>query len=193
MRDRAASTAQFRRASDGLAPLLCEAALKTMAATAGDDAGDYGDSGASPDGVDGADVTLVPIIRAALALLPAFTTALPASPVGFLGIARDEETAIPSLYYENLPANPTRRALILDPMLGTAGSARLAVERLTAIGFAPSEIYFAGVLAAPIGVERLATVIPRRNIILAAIDDGLDAHNFIVPGLGDYGDRYFGA
>ena len=179
MRDRSASTAKFRRASDALAPLLCEATIEAMGEVAGN-------SGAADD------VTLVPVLRAGLALLPAFTTALPSAPVGFLGIARDEETALPSLYYENLPEEPTRRALILDPMLGTAGSSRLAVKRLIVAGFAPENIYFTGVLAAPVGVERLSTVIPRWNITLAAIDDGLDTQNFIVPGLGDYGDRYFG-
>lgn len=179
MRDRSASTAKFRRASDALAPLLCEATIEAMGEIAGD-------SGAADD------VTLVPVLRAALALLPAFTTALPAAPVGFLGVARDEETALPSLYYENLPEEPTRRALILDPMLGTAGSSRLVVKRLIVAGFAPENIYFTGVLAAPVGVERLSAVIPRWNITLAAIDDGLDSQNFIVPGLGDYGDRYFG-
>ena len=176
MRDRTASTSEFRRASDALAPSLCAAALDAM-------------GGAESDSDDAA---LIPILRAGLALLPAFTTALPAAPVGFLGIARDEETAIPSLYYENLPANPPRRALILDPMLGTAGSARMAVERLASAGLSPENIYFAGVLAAPVGVERLSSAIPRENIALAAIDEGLDARNFIVPGLGDYGDRYFG-
>ena len=183
MRDRSASTAKFRRASDALAPMLCEATIEAMGEAMGEVAGD---SGAADD------VTLVPLLRAALALLPAFTTALPAAPVGFLGVARDEETAAPSLYYENLPEEPTRRALILDPMLGTAGSSRLAVERLIVAGFAPENIYFTGVLAAPVGVERLSAVIPRWNITLAAIDDGLDTQNFIVPGLGDYGDRYFG-
>ncbi len=183
MRDRSASTAKFRRASDALAPLLCEATIEAMGEAMGEVAGD---SGAADD------VTLVPVLRAALALLPAFTTALPAAPVGFLGVARDEETALPSLYYENLPEEPTRRALMLDPMLGTAGSSRLVVERLIVAGFAPENIYFTGVLAAPVGVERLSAVIPRWNITLAAIDDGLDTQNFIVPGLGDYGDRYFG-
>lgn len=182
MRDRSASTAKFRRASDALAPLLCEDTIEAMGEAMGEAAGD-----SAAD-----DVTLVPVLRAALALLPAFTTALPSAPVGFLGVARDEETALPSLYYENLPEEPTRRALILDPMLGTAGSSRLAVERLIVAGFAPESIYFTGVLAAPVGVERLSAVIPRRNITLAAIDDGLDTQNFIVPGLGDYGDRYFG-
>ena len=183
MRDRSASTAKFRRASDALAPLLCEATIEAM----GEAMGEIADNSGAAD-----EVTLVPLLRAALALLPAFTTALPAAPVGFLGVARDEETAAPSLYYENLPEEPTRRALILDPMLGTAGSSRLAVERLIVAGFAPENIYFTGVLAAPVGVERLSAVIPRRNITLAAIDDGLDTQNFIVPGLGDYGDRYFG-
>ena len=176
MRDRSASTSEFRRASDALAPQLCAAALDAMGAA---------DS-------DSDDIALIPILRAGLTLLPAFTTALPAAPVGFLGIARDEETAIPSLYYENLPANLPKRALILDPMLGTAGSARMAAERLIAAGLSPENIHFAGVLAAPIGVERLSSVIPRQNITLAAIDEGLDAHNFITPGIGDYGDRYFG-
>ena len=183
MRDRSASTAKFRRASDALAPLLSEATIEAM----GEAMGEIADNSGAAD-----EVTLVPLLRAALALLPAFTTALPAAPVGFLGVARDEETAAPSLYYENLPEEPTRRALILDPMLGTAGSSRLAVERLIVAGFAPENIYFTGVLAAPVGVERLSAVIPRWNITLAAIDDGLDTQNFIVPGLGDYGDRYFG-
>ena len=128
MRDRSASTSEFRRASDALAPQLCAAALDAMGAA---------DS-------DSDDIALIPILRAGLTLLPAFTTALPAAPVGFLGIARDEETAIPSLYYENLPANLPKRALILDPMLGTAGSARMAAERLIAAGLSLENIHFAG-------------------------------------------------
>ena len=177
MRDRGASTAEFRRASDELALTLRDAALDAM---------DVVNSSV------GGDVALLPILRAGLALLPAFTTALLGAEVGFYGIERDEETALPRLYYEKLPAKLPSRALILDPMLATAGSARLAVERLVEAGLAPEDIYFAGVLAAPIGVERLASAIPRRNITLAAIDDGLDERNFIEPGLGDYGDRYFG-
>ena len=84
------------------------------------------------------------------------------------------------------------KAVILDPMLATGGSACLAVELLVDEGYAPESIYFTGVVAAREGFERLAEVIPRPNITVVAIDPELNDKKYIVPGLGDYGDRYYG-
>jgi len=131
-------------------------------------------------------------MRAGLALVPAFTELMPAAPVGMVGMQRDEDTAEASLYYEKLPGVPTEQALILDPMLATGGSACVVASLLTDLGYESSNIYFVGVLAAPEGIDRLSRVIPRTNIDVAAVDQGLDENYFIVPGLGDYGDRYYG-
>ena len=174
LRDRSTATADFRRTSDELARLLCADTLERL----------------SSDGSDG--LMLVPVLRAGLALLPAFATAVPGAPVAFIGIARDEETAQPDLYYTRFPAVMPQRALIIDPMLATAGTACLVAEMLMREGYAAEAIHFVGVLAAREGMERLAGVIPRENISVVAVDPELDARKFIVPGIGDYGDRYFG-
>ena len=174
LRDRDTGTAEFRGASDGLARLLCADALAGLRET----------------GAGG--LMLVPVLRAGLALLPSFVGALPDAPVAFVGVARDERTAQPDLYYTRFPAVMPSRALIIDPMLATAGTACLVAELLMREGYSADAIHFAGVLAAREGLDRLARVIPRANITLAAVDPSLDARKFIVPGIGDYGDRYFG-
>lgn len=174
LRDRSTDTADFRRTSDELARLLCEETLARL----------------REDGTDGP--MLVPVLRAGLALLPAFAGALPDAPVAFVGIARDERTAQPDLYYTRFPEAMPPRALIIDPMLATAGTACLVAELLIGEGYSPDAIHFVGVLAAREGVDRLAGVIPRANISVVAVDPELDARKFIVPGIGDYGDRYFG-
>lgn len=174
LRDRNTATAGFRKASDDLARLLCEKTLARL----------------REDGADSP--MLVPVLRAGLALLPAFTAAMPDAPVAFIGIVRDEQTAQPNLYYTRLPGKMPPRALIIDPMLATAGTACLVAELLMGEGYSPDAIHFVGVLAAREGVDRLAGVIPRANISVVAVDPELDARKFIVPGIGDYGDRYFG-
>ena len=182
LRDRDVGTAEFRAASDGLARLLREEAM--------------GRIGGDGEGDGGAGVLLAPVLRAGLALLPAFMEGLPNARVGMIGVERDELTAMPRLYYAKLPPmdsdNLPRRAVILDPMLATAGSACFAAELLAGKGMRAEDVHFVGVLAAREGLERLAEVLPRGNITLAAVDPGLDERKFIVPGLGDYGDRYFG-
>jgi uracil phosphoribosyltransferase len=117
---------------------------------------------------------------------------MPNAPVGIVGIERDEQTARPALYYDKLPNVLPEKAVILDPMLATGGTACLVAEMLICHGYAKHDIHFSGVLAAPEGMNRLSEIIPRSHIVVAAIDQGLDAQNFIVPGLGDYGDRYYG-
>ena len=174
LRNRNTDTADFRRTSDDLARLLCAETLERMHQGGSDE------------------IMLVPVLRAGLALLPAFTGALPGAPVAFIGIARDEKTAQPDLYYTRFPEVMPHRALIVDPMLATAGTACLVAELLMREGYSSAEIHFVGVLASREGIDRLAGVIPRANISVVAIDPELDARKFIVPGIGDYGDRYFG-
>ncbi len=174
LRDRSTGTADFRGTSDELARLLCAETLEGLR-----------------DGSTDA-LMLVPVLRAGLALLPAFASAVPDAPVAFIGIARDEETAQPDLYYTRFPEAMPSRALIIDPMLATAGTACLVAEMLMREGYAADAIYFVGVLASQEGMERLARVIPHSNISVVAVDPELDARKFIVPGIGDYGDRYFG-
>ena len=174
LRDRSTGTADFRRASDELAQALCAETLARLRRE------------------DGQGLMLVPVLRAGLALLPAFTSAVPDAPVAFIGIARDEQTAQPDLYYTRFPAVMPSRALIVDPMLATAGTACLVAELLMREGFSADAIHFVGVLASREGMDRLAGVIPKENISVVAVDPELDARKFIVPGIGDYGDRYFG-
>ena len=191
LRDRNTPTAEFRRASDQIARLLC---AETLSALRGSKEAAEIDSptrvaeGARTTG----DVMIVPVLRAGMALVPVFTEMMPDAPVGIIGIERDEGTARPGLYYDKLPEALTKRAVILDPMLATGGTACLVADLLIERGYERRDIYFTGVLAAPEGMTKLSEAIPRSNIVVAAVDRGLDARNFIVPGLGDYGDRYYG-
>jgi uracil phosphoribosyltransferase len=117
----------------------------------------------------------------------------PKAPVGVLGMKRGESTFRPSWYYENIPPLSGQSiVVILDPMLATGGSAETAVSHLLEHGAKSKNVYFLGIIGAPEGFARLAHFIPRKNIILASIDKGLDTKKYIVPGLGDFGDRYFG-
>lgn len=190
LRDKNTSTAEFRRASDRLAYILCAEVISKLAyrRVRVETPLDETDGVALPD-----DVILVPVLRAAMAILPAFTEMLPDAPVGIVGVVRDEETASPSLYYKKFPAELPRRAVIIDPMLGTAGTSTLTAQLLIEEGIESENIHFAGVLAAPEGIDRLAETIPRSNITVLAVDpEGLNFQHFITPGLGDFGDRYYG-
>ena len=132
------------------------------------------------------------ILRAGLGMLPPVRQLIPGAPNYQVGIKRDEETLAPRLYYSNLPDRLDERqhVLLLDPMLATGGSARLALERLR-LGF-NGEISFLGIIGAPIGVETLLNADSQVRIFLAALDDRLNGQGYIVPGLGDAGDRLFG-
>jgi uracil phosphoribosyltransferase len=136
-------------------------------------------------------VVLVPILRAGLTLLPAFLQYFPQAPIGVVGIQREEKTAKPLLYYENIPAiKSTDLVFILDPMIATAGSALLTIEHLTKKGAA--HIFLVGILGSKEGLAKIENTYPDINLIVAAQDPELDSRKFIVPGLGDFGDRYFG-
>ena len=134
---------------------------------------------------------LVPVLRAGLGMADAALALLPESSMGFVGLARDEQTFEPRAYMESLPADLTGLpVLVLDPMLATGGSLEHCCRLLADRGC--TEIIVACVLAAPAGIDRLdRSGLPLR-IVTAAIDERLNDRMFIVPGLGDAGDRQFG-
>ena len=137
-----------------------------------------------------ANVVAVPILRAGLGLLAAVTDLLPEVQVGYAGLERDEETLQPTSYYLKVPELANRPVLLLDPMLATGGSASFAATVLKERG--ATDIQLVCVVAAPEGVQRLADAHPDVRVVTAALDDGLNDVGYIVPGLGDFGDRLFG-
>jgi uracil phosphoribosyltransferase len=136
-------------------------------------------------------IGLVPILRAGLGMVEGIWELMPSSEVWHIGLYRDERTLKPVQYYNKLPVEPTVSVcLILDPMLATGGSAVATVEVLKHWGV--KKIKFVGVIGAPEGVKNLQDHHPDVPIYLAAIDDHLNERGYIVPGLGDAGDRQFG-
>lgn len=138
------------------------------------------------------EVVLVPILRSGLVLLPPFLKFYPTSPIGFIGMRRDEETKLPHLYYLNLPKlTPNSFVFLLDPMIATGGSASLAVKILKEAGAIESRITLISFIASPEGAAHFQAQCPEAGLMVAQIDEGLNAEKFILPGLGDFGDRYF--
>jgi uracil phosphoribosyltransferase len=145
---------------------------------------------------DGARITnrpvLVPILRAGLGMLPAAMELLPDADIAVIGVQRDEETHEPSEYVAKLPHNLSgRHCVVLDPMLATGGSLEHGCRILARRG-APQPITIACVLAAPEGIDHLDKSDMNLHIVTASIDERLNENAFIVPGLGDAGDRQFG-
>ncbi|MDD7966684.1 uracil phosphoribosyltransferase [Actinomycetospora lemnae] len=135
---------------------------------------------------------LVPVLRAGLGMAEAAHAQVPGAVMGFVGVARDEETLRPTPYMESLPASLAGRPVfVLDPMLATGGSMAYTIDLLAARG--ADAVRAICLLAAPEGVERLAQAHPSVPVYTAAIDERLNEHGYIVPGLGDAGDRQFGA
>ncbi len=136
-------------------------------------------------------IGLVPILRAGLGMVEGMWELMPSSEVWHIGLYRDERTLRPVQYYNKLPVSPTVEVcLILDPMLATGGSAVATCDILKKWG--AKHIKFVGLIASPEGIERLSTTHPDVPIHVAAIDERLNEIGYIVPGLGDAGDRQFG-
>jgi uracil phosphoribosyltransferase len=133
---------------------------------------------------------LVPVLRAGLGMLDAALELLPEATIGYVGMERNEATAIASSYYCKLPPLEGKVALLLDPMLATGGSAAWAVNRLYEAGAAAVSLLCA--VAAPEGVARLEESFPHLTLYAAALDRGLNHLSYILPGLGDFGDRLYG-
>ena len=137
------------------------------------------------------DLVLLPVLRSGVALVPAFSDAMPEARIAYIGLARNEETLKTHEYYLNIPPLSQKSLVyILDPMLATGGSMCATLERVQKIG--AKRVVVVSVIAAPEGVERVETAFPNVPILTAALDRGLNEHGFIVPGLGDAGDRYHG-
>lgn len=134
---------------------------------------------------------LIPILRAGLGMVDGMLKLLPSAKVGHIGLYRDPETLKPVEYYFSLPSDVTERELIvLDPMLATGGSANAAIRSLKARGCRPSKLVC--LIAAPEGVRAVQEEHPEVDIYVAALDKCLNDHGYIVPGLGDAGDRLYG-
>ncbi|CAN5721841.1 uracil phosphoribosyltransferase [soil metagenome] len=135
-------------------------------------------------------VVAIPVLRAGLGLLEAVTELFPDAVVGYLGMERDEHTHEPRDYYSKLPDLAGRKALVVDPMLATGGSGSAAVGYVKDAG--ADDITFVCVVASPEGLARLQADHPYVPIVAAALDRQLNEHAYIVPGLGDFGDRLYG-
>jgi len=134
----------------------------------------------------------VSIMRAGEAMEQALRECCRSVRIGKILIQRDEETSKPRLFYEKLPTDISSRwVLLLDPMLATGGSALMAVDVLIAKGVPEEHILFLNLIASPEGARSFAEKYPKVRVVTAFVDQGLDKKNYIVPGLGDFGDRYY--
>ena len=139
----------------------------------------------------GRKLALVPLLRAGMGMLDGMLSLIPAAKVGFIGLYRDETTLKPVEYFCKLPADIAERdVLVLDPMLATGGSACDAITQIKKRGV--KNIKFIGIIGAPEGLKRLQELHPDVDIYMAALDERLNENGYIVPGLGDAGDRIFG-
>jgi uracil phosphoribosyltransferase len=136
-------------------------------------------------------IAIVPILRAGLGMVEGVLSLFPAAKVGHIGLYRDPETALPVEYYCKLPVDcEEREVFVVDPMLATGGSAAAAITMLKEKGI--KHIHFLCIIAAPEGVARMQETHPDLDIYIGALDECLNDHGYIVPGLGDAGDRIFG-
>ncbi len=139
--------------------------------------------------VDEGTVVFVSVLRAGLPMLEGALSVLPSAGVGFLAMKRDEESLEPHLYYSKLPELGNRRVVVLDPMLATGGTLVKALEEITSRS--PRETVSAHIVCAPEGIERVRERFPHHRIFTISVDRGLNSRGYIVPGLGDMGDRLY--
>lgn len=141
--------------------------------------------------IAGKKLAIVPILRAGLGMVDGILTLIPSAKVGHIGLFRDPDTLEPVKYYCKMPPDiADRDVIILDPMLATGGSASAAIQFVKEYGV--THIKLMNILAAPAGIDRVRQDHPDVEIYVAAVDEGLNDHCYIVPGLGDAGDRIFG-
>ena len=188
MRDKNASTNKFRQLLQEISMLMgyevtrdfplmyeeIETPLQTMSAPK----------------IAGKKVVIAPILRAGLGMVDGLLSLIPSARVGHIGMYRDEETRKPVFYYYKMPEHKERLVILTDPMLATGGSACDAITRLKKDGF--SNIRLMCLVASPEGVKAVRDNHPDVDIYTAALDQGLNDKNYILPGLGDAGDRIFG-
>lgn len=140
--------------------------------------------------IAGKKVVIAPILRAGLGMVDGLMELIPSARVGHIGMYRDEETSQPVFYYYKMPENRDRLVIVTDPMLATGCSACDAIKRLKEDGY--TKIRLMCLVASPQGVQAVQEKYPDLDIYLAALDEGMNEKNYILPGLGDAGDRIFG-
>jgi uracil phosphoribosyltransferase len=188
LREVSTTPPEFRRAANRISVLLAAEALKDVPASPATVTTPLGPAEGM---VVKTDVVVVPVLRAGLGMLDAVLELLPAARVGHIGLQRDEATAIASKYYTKLPPDLARSyVLMIDPMLATGGSAAAAIDLIKAAG--ARTIRMICIVAAPDGVALVEQRHPDVLVYTPVIDRELNAHKFIVPGLGDFGDRLYG-
>jgi len=192
-RNKSATQRDFVSSADRLMTILAEEGLARLPSvvekTVTTPCGSY--TGLSAPSTD--QICCVDIVRSGCILLEAVRKVAPDSKTAKILIQRDEETALPKLFYSKLPDNITDlNVMLCDPMLATGGSALKAIEVLKDAGVKEENILFVNVLSCPEGLKKLADSAPGVTILTAAIDPQLNEAKFIVPGLGDFGDRYYG-
>ena len=188
MRDKATSTMKFRELLQEIAMLMGYEITRDFPLTYEDIETPLMPMRAPK--IAGKKVVIVPILRAGLGMVEGLTRLMPSARIGHIGLYRDEVTCNPVFYYYKMPAGKERLVLLTDPMLATGGSACDAIARLKADGYAP--IRLVCLVASPQGVAKVQELHPDVDIYLASLDEGLNEKNYILPGLGDAGDRIFG-
>ena len=189
LRNKATGTKEFRDLVNEIAMLLCYEATRDLPTEEVEIETPV--SVARTKVLAGRKLALVPILRAGMGMLDGMLTLIPAAKVGFIGLYRDESTLQPVEYFCKLPSDIEERdVLVLDPMLATGGSARDAITQIKKRG--ARSIKFIGIIAAPEGLKALHEAHPDVDIYVAALDEKLNEKGYIVPGLGDAGDRIFG-
>ena len=188
LRNERTDAAVFRRMATRISVLLAVEALRDLPTVPSTVTTPMGDA----DGRRiGADVVVVPVLRSGLGMLDAVLELLPSARVGHIGLQRDETTAVASQYYAKLPSGiGNSYVLMIDPMLATGGSAAAALELLRRAG--ARDIRILCIVAAPEGIDLIERRFPDVRIFTPVIDRGLNDRKFIIPGLGDFGDRLYG-
>ncbi|MBQ6380390.1 MAG: uracil phosphoribosyltransferase [Clostridia bacterium] len=189
LRDERTGTNQFRALISEISNLMCYEATRDLPLTAVDVKTPMGICHAKK--VKGRKLAIVPILRAGLGMVDGMLNLIPAAKVGHIGLYRDPETAQPVEYYCKLPADiDEREVIVVDPMLATGGSAIDAITMIKEKG--AKNVKFMCIIAAPEGLNALKDAHSDVDIFCAALDDCLNEHKYIIPGLGDAGDRIFG-
>lgn len=182
-------TKDFRQTISEIATLICYEATRELKLS--DVEIDTPICKATVKELKGKKMAIVPILRAGLGMVDGVLTLIPAAKIGHIGLYRDPETLEPVEYYCKLPADCEERDVyVVDPMLATGGSAVAAIQMLKDKGC--KNVHFMCIIAAPEGVKKMTEAHPDVDIYIGALDEKLNDHGYIVPGLGDAGDRIFG-
>lgn len=189
LRDKNTGSKEFRALVSEIATLICYEATRDLPLKEVETETPM--TTATTKVIAGRKLAFVPILRAGLGMVEGVLTLVPAAKVGHIGLYRDHKTLQPVEYYSKLPADiPERDVIVLDPMLATGGSAVDAIDIIKRSN--PKSIKFMCIIAAPEGIKALTEAHPNVHVYCAAVDEKLNENGYILPGLGDAGDRIFG-